>query len=160
VLVKHGAQLNVVFLELLPYGIHSVTEAASWDIPPRDAACAIRGNGVSLGWQSTSCPIRFARGVAKDLGKTQADEPPRGSGAQVSLIIVAVNDDWLLSIKLSRALRIEMPQKDVDRSRQMLVLVFRFGEHLEQPPTLRDQLLHFVTIDGRYHGTAPFLSLN
>ena len=130
-LVKHGAQLNVVFLELLPYGIHSVTETASWYIPPRDAACAIRCNGVSLGWQSTGRPIRFARRVAEDLGKTQADEPPRGSGAQVSLIIVAVDDDWLLPIKLSGALRIEMPQKDVDRSRQMLFLVFRSGEYLE-----------------------------
>ena len=47
------------------------------------------------------------------------------------MIIVAVDDDWLLPIKLSGALRIEMPQKDVDRSRQMLFLVFRSGEYLE-----------------------------
>jgi hypothetical protein len=143
--------LTLWFLELLPYGVRTITETARWYIPPREVARAIRCNGFSLGWQSTRRPIRFARGVAKDLGKPQADEPPRGSGAQVSLIIVAVNDDWLLPIKLSRALRIEMPQKDVDRSRQMLFFVFRFGEHLEQPPTLRDQLLHFVTIDRRYH---------
>jgi hypothetical protein len=120
-----------LFLELLPYGIHSVTETARWNNLPRNLACAIRCNSVSLGWQSTGRPIRFARRVAEDLGKTQADEPPRGSRAQVSLIIVAVDDDWLLPIKLSGALRIEMPQKDVDRSRQMLFLVFRSGEYLE-----------------------------
>src|SRR6266849_9703809 len=115
---------------MLPYVVGAITEAAGRHITPRQIAGAIRGYGFSLSREPICRPIRFARRVTEDLGKRQTDEPPRGPGAHVSLIVVAIHDYRPLSIKLSGALAVEVFEEDVDGSRKMLFLVFRLGKYL------------------------------
>jgi hypothetical protein len=47
--------------------------------------------------RQTVCePVRFTCRVVVNLGETKCFKPPRGSGAQVSLMVIAVHDDWLI----------------------------------------------------------------
>src|SRR5260370_26634615 len=131
-LVEHRAYFRTVFPQLLPYRIGAITEAAGRHITPRQITGAIRGYRFSFSRKSIRRPIGLARRVTEALRKRQTDEPPRGPGAHVSLIVVAINDYRLLSTKLSGTLAIEVFEADVDGSGMRLLLVFRLGKYLNQ----------------------------
>jgi hypothetical protein len=57
-----------------------------------DAADAGPAAGVSLEWQPERSPVGLAGDVVVDAGETESFEPRRGSWAQVSLGVVAVDD--------------------------------------------------------------------
>src|SRR5262249_46743399 len=78
-------------------------------------------------------------------------EPPRGSRAQVSLVVVAVDDHRPLALESPRRLRIQGFQGDVDRARKVLLLVFGLRKHLDELRALGEQPLHLVSGDGDWH---------
>jgi hypothetical protein len=76
----------------------AVIQIAGRRVRPREFA-GVRDTGLlSFAGQSVCDPVRLACGVAKDLSKTEALEPPRGPRAQVSLIIVTVNDNRIVAV--------------------------------------------------------------
>src|SRR5260370_26532837 len=131
-LVEHRAYFRTVVPQLLPYRIGAITEAAGRHITPRQITGAIRGYRFSFSRKSICRPIGLARRVTEDLRKRQTDEPPRGPGAHVSLIVVAINDYRLLSTKLSGTHASEVFAEDVDGSRTALLLAFRLAKYLDQ----------------------------
>jgi hypothetical protein len=68
-------------------------------------------------------PILFSGDIIKDRFKSKRLEPPRGSRTQVSLQIVAVNDNWLALVKFGRRFSLELPEWDVDRPRKVCLIV-------------------------------------
>jgi hypothetical protein len=55
-----------------------------------------------LRWQAAGQPVYLARHIVIHLSKAEASEPPRGSGAQVSTCVVAVDDDRSVASQLRR----------------------------------------------------------
>src|SRR5260370_7608894 len=106
-LVEHRAYFRTVFPQLLPYRIGAITEAAGRHITPRQITGAIRGHRFSFSRKSIRRPIGLARRVTEDLRKRQTDEPPRGPGAHVSFIVLALNDHRLPSTNLPATLPTE-----------------------------------------------------
>jgi hypothetical protein len=74
-----------------------------------------RAGVCALSRQTVGEPIRFAGNVIKELRKAQTFEPRRGSGAQVSLRVVAVDNHGAVPLKLCGRLAIELFEGDVDR---------------------------------------------
>src|SRR5260370_17853141 len=107
-LVEHRAYFRTVFPQLLPYRIGAITEAAGRHITPRQITGAIRGCRFSFSRKSICRPIGLARRVTEDLKKRQTDDPQRGPGAHVSLIVGTINDYRLLSTTLSGALALDL----------------------------------------------------
>ena len=69
--------------------------------------------------QSGRAPVGFARGVVMNLGEADALEPPRGSRAQVSLGVVAVDDHRPAALELVRRPAVELLERNVDRPWQV-----------------------------------------
>src|SRR5829696_2788427 len=83
-------------------------------------------------------PVRLAGDVVVHPLEADALEPRRGSRAHVSLVVVAVGDHWPTVVEQARRLVVELFERDVDRSRQVLVLVLGRRQHLYQlRPLLR-----------------------
>ena len=80
--------------------------------------------------QSVGKPIRLAGGVAKDLSKTETFEPPRGPRAQVSLVIVAINDHRPVAVERGRRPAVQFFQWDVDRAGQPLFFILSGGQRM------------------------------
>jgi hypothetical protein len=78
----------------------------------------LRGGGPAA-------PVGLARGVVVHLLEADAFERRRGSRAHVSLVVVAVDDHRSTAIEPARRLPVELLERDVDRPRQVLVLVRR-----------------------------------
>jgi hypothetical protein len=69
--------------------------------------------------QTRGKPVRLATGIVVDVLESEGFEPHRGSCAQVSLIVEAINDDRSNSLEASSRGRVELVQGDIDRSRKM-----------------------------------------
>src|SRR5205823_10468728 len=72
--------------------------------------------------QAGRAPVGLAGGVVMCLTEADALEPPRGPWARVSLIVVAVDDHRPPALELSSRLAVEFLERDVDRTRQVLLL--------------------------------------
>src|SRR5262249_37847655 len=105
--------------------------------------------------QPTGEPVGLARGVPVHLDETEALESPRGSGAYVSLGVVAVHDDGVAALKLRGHVPIQRLERDVASARQMLGLVLLRREHVDELRPLSNELLHLVAINGRWHRVSP-----
>jgi hypothetical protein len=77
---------------------NAVIQVAGRRVRPREIAGMRDAGLLSFTGQSVCEPVRLACGVAKDLSKTETFEPPRGPRAQVSLIIVAIDDNRIIAV--------------------------------------------------------------
>jgi hypothetical protein len=86
------------------------------------------------------------------LDKVQAFEPPRGSGAQVSLVVSAVHNDGLILSQPGRTLLIQLSQRDADGSGQMKLLVPLGRQDLDQWGAVFNEVFDlFFTNLSRHH---------
>jgi hypothetical protein len=67
-----------------------------------------RVGALPLPRQAVGEPIRLAGNVIKDLRESQAFEPSRSPWAEVSLRVIAVDNDWLVLLERCRGLAIEL----------------------------------------------------
>jgi hypothetical protein len=67
-----------------------------------------RAGLVSFSWQPASEPVRLTGGVAENFVEAKAFEPPRGPRAQVSLIVMTVDDHRPIPFKLRCSLSIQL----------------------------------------------------
>ena len=82
--------------------------------------------------QTAGEPILLTGNIIKDLGKSQTFEPIRSPGAEVSLRVIAVDNDWLVRLECSSSLAIELLQWDIYRPGQVFCLIFFLREDLDK----------------------------
>jgi hypothetical protein len=70
----------------------ALAEAARCDVAVGDGADARLTRQLAFGAQAAGEPVGFTREVAADVRVAEGFEPPRGSGAQVSIDGLAVDD--------------------------------------------------------------------
>src|SRR5262245_43403943 len=90
-----------------------------------------------------------------NFAEADALEPPRGSRAQVSLVVVAIDDHRPPALEPPRRLRIQGLQGDVDRAGKVLLLVLGLRQHLHELRALGEQALHLVPADRDRHHSPP-----
>ena len=79
----------------------------------------------ALGFPTDSQPIGFPGCVSIDFLEAHSFEPPGSPGAEIALEILAVHDHCLVLSKGSRGFRIHDFKRNIDRLRQVLLLVGR-----------------------------------
>ena len=100
--LEHAAEYHALFVDddaRLPCArgatgdVHRVVEAAGGHVCPGDVFEVYEARGGSLKGQPVRAPVSLPGGVLVDLAEAEAFEPPRGPWAEVSLEIVAIDDD-------------------------------------------------------------------
>ena len=84
------------------------------------AASGGRLRVVTLDRQFVGQPVDLARDVVVDLGEPECVEPARGSCAEVSERVPAVDDHGPLAVEHARGRRIELLERKVHRARQVV----------------------------------------
>ena len=93
----------------------AIAKVTDGDIPPDEIPNLRRVGALPLPWQAVCEPIGLAGNIIKDLGKSETFEPSRSPGAEVSLRVIAVDNDWLVRLERSSGLAIELLQRDIYR---------------------------------------------
>ena len=93
----------------------TVTGVTHRDVAPDEFPNRGRVGTLPLPWPAMGEPIRLAGHIIKDLCEAQAFEPRRGPGAEVSLRVIAVDNDRLVLLEWCGCLAIELLQRDIDR---------------------------------------------
>src|SRR6266511_3674075 len=96
-------------------------------------------------------PVQLTGVVVVDLGEPEALEPPRGSWAQVSGRVPAIDDDRPGWIQAGPRICLDLGQGKVDRAREVLVLVLLSRQDLDQLSALGQEPLDLVPIDALRH---------
>ena len=94
---------------------HMVAEVTDGNITPDEIPNLGRVGALPLPRQAVGEPIRLAGNIIKDPRESQTFEPSRSPGAEVSLRVVAVDNDRLVLLKRCRGLAIELLQRDIYR---------------------------------------------
>jgi len=95
-------------------------------------------------------PVGFTGAVVVDAREADTLEPPRGSWADVSLVVVAVRDHRKALVELAGRRAVEQLEWDVDRAGQMFVVVLVRRQHFDElAPFVAYQALNFVAVDRR-----------
>jgi hypothetical protein len=114
-----------------------------------DARAAVR---PAFEREPEGAPVGLAGGVVVDTGEADAFEPPRGSWAQVSLVVVAVDDHRRPTVEKRRRVLVERLERDVDSAGQVLVFeIVRRKDLDELGPLLAPKALDFVTVNRCRH---------
>src|SRR5512132_1637687 len=108
---------------MLGHLAQAVRQAAGEYIASYTLANAGNSRPFSLRWQAAGLPVYLSRHVVKHLGEAQAFEPPRGSGAQVSTCIVAVDNHRSVESQLRRCFTRQLGQRQMDGSREVFLCV-------------------------------------
>ena len=108
-------------------------------------------------WQTVGEPIHLAGNIIKDLGESQTFEPSRSSGAEVSLRVIAVDNDWLILLECSSGLAIELLQWDIYRPGQVLGLIFFLRENLDKLRPIFHHSTYCFALNLRWHTFPPTL---
>ena len=97
-------------------------------------------------------PVGLACDVVVYAGEADAFEPPRGSWAQVSLGVVAVDDHRPLAVERGRRAPIQCLERDVDRTRKVLIRIVVRPENLDELGSFyAAEALDFITIKRCRH---------
>src|SRR5262249_19590080 len=90
--INHDAHVPTRTPDAVINGAGAFIQRADRRIRPREVAGVRDAGLLAFAGQPVGEPIGLAGGVTKDMSKPETFEPPRGPRAQVSLIIVAIND--------------------------------------------------------------------
>src|SRR5262249_45741636 len=152
-LVFVGSDANVPpFGEPASHFRNGLVDATCRRLSACDACDARAAVCLSLERETIGSPVGFAGGVVVDAGEADAFEPPRGSWAHVSLVVVAIDDHRPFAIELARGVAVDRLERDVDRAGQVFVVVFIGREHLHELRVLvLEQALEFVAVDRGRH---------
>jgi hypothetical protein len=94
--------------------------------------------------------------IVRDVGKPKRFEPPRGPWAEVSGRVLAVHDHRAIGIEDPLGLFVDAAEREADRPRQMVLLVLRWGQDLDELCTLGDEALNLFAVDLTRHGLSSF----
>jgi hypothetical protein len=94
---------------------NAVIEVTDRNITPDKIPNLGRVGALPFPRQAVGEPICLASNVIKDLGKSQTFEPSRSSWAEVSLRVIAVDNDRLVLLEHCGGLAIELLQRDIQR---------------------------------------------
>ena len=86
---------------------------------------------LTLGGKPAREPVLLARDVVVHLAEAKRLEPARGSWAEVSYRVPAVHDHGLVAVQPRDRVRVQLLQREADRSREVLLLVLLAREHLD-----------------------------
>jgi hypothetical protein len=126
--------------------------AAGRRVRTNDASNARATPGVSFEREPEGAPVGLAGEVDVDASEADVFEPPRGSWAQVSLVVVAVGNHRPLVVESGRRVSVECLQRDVDRAGKVLVSEFAGRKNLDELRLLlADEALNFVAVDRGRH---------
>lgn len=91
--VDHHANFLANSLKAVSHRANPVGEVAGGDTWPGQVTGVLHRCILAFYGPTVGQPIYLARGITENLAKAQTFKPPRGPGAQVSLVVVAVDDD-------------------------------------------------------------------
>jgi len=144
VIIHDGAAIGVK--RSLAHISEAVRQKAGWHFT-REAPDAVGGQLPFCG-QAGGGPVLLAAGVIVDLREAEAFEPPRGPRAQVSLEVETVDDDGAITLRQPRRrFGVELLQWQVDGVGQMLFVVLRPRQHLDELRTFTQEPLDFIATD-------------
>ena len=103
-----------------------------------------------FGRQARSQPVPDARLVVIDFAEPQRLEPARGPWTEVSSRVRAVHDDRPMGIEALARLGFDPSQREVDRSRQMVLAVLPRRQHVDNLRALGHEATNLFPIDLSY----------
>ena len=109
-----------------------VREETGRDVSPREITSRRLLGEPSLAGQAERAPVALAVRVLVDLLEPHRVEPPRGSWAQVSLIVVAVDDDRPTAVELQSRLAVQLLERDIDSAGDVLLFVLLARKHFDE----------------------------
>ena len=105
----------------------------------------------SFGGQSERCPRRPPADEVVDLREPQLIEPTRGSGAEVSMLIEAVDQQRLVPLETLHLRCLERLQRQADGAGEMLLLKDGRRQHVDERRVLAKQALRAHRVDALGH---------
>lgn len=136
--------------ELLDVGNGRV-RAACRNVPASEVADYGDVGMLPLTREARRQPVGLSGDVLVNVGEPEALEPPRGSRAQVSLIVPAVGHDGSPAVEPRCPLPVQFLQRDVDRTRQVLLRILSLGKHFQDLSALGHQAPDLSPIDVLGH---------
>jgi len=94
---------------------NTVIKVTDGNIAPDEIANLGRVGALSLSRQAVGEPICLTGNVIKDPRESQAFEPSRSPWAEISLRVIAVDNDRLVLLERCGGLAIELWQRDIQR---------------------------------------------
>lgn len=107
--VNRDAEAVTLFLKFIQYFLQRPSKVATGDVFVHDVSRVGDVRRPTLAGEPGGRPVRLPRYVVIDVFKTKMVEPQRGSGAHVSEVIVAVDDDRFGPVEFLRRPGIEFP---------------------------------------------------
>ena len=105
-------------------------QSARRDIPASHVSSASTRGVRPFCWEPCRQPVELSADVVVHLLEPEAFEPPRGSWAQVSGRVPAVDEYGPERIELFLGLALEVSERETDGSRKMVSLELVPGQHL------------------------------
>src|SRR5262249_3572125 len=150
--VHHGTGVPTGRTDPLPHFFDVVFYPSGGDDAVRDITGHSSGDIRSLVQESVRPPILLAGDVVVDTPEAERFEPPRGSRADVSLVVVAVDDYRPLAVKFARGALVELLERDVDGAADVFLRVVSRRQHLnELRVPLGDQSANLVSVNRSGH---------
>jgi len=134
---------------------YRLLQSAGGNIPASDVSRSSPRGVSPFGGEPGRQPIELSVYVVVYLLEPEALEPPRGSWAQVSGRIPAVDDDWLRRIESALGLGFEASERETDGPREMVLLELLPGQHLHHLRPFPHESLNVFAIDGLRHRYLP-----
>ena len=94
---------------------NAVIEVTHRNVTPDKIPNLGRVGALPLPRQAVGEPICLAGNVIKDLRESQAFEPSRSPWAEISLRVIAIDNDRLVLLERCGGLAIELLQRDIQR---------------------------------------------
>ena len=118
------------------------------------APCGVAGREATrlptLYREPTRQPVRLSGYVIVDFGKAEGFKPARGSRAQVSYRVPAIDDDRPSWVEAGNGAPVQFLQGQVDRPLKVSCLVPVSRQHLDELGVFPQQLLHASGVDLRH----------
>ena len=154
---EHCSILLDDYTALEPSGYHETANIGGVIVnPTREHFLRMRpspwfGGNFSLGTESGGEPVRLAAGIIKHAGETKSLEPRRGPGAEVSLVIPAIDDDRMVGHQTRDDFTRQHLQRYVNGAGDVLFGVLLLGQDFHECCACLNQSLQVISFNGRDH---------
>jgi hypothetical protein len=115
-----------------------IVQSAHVNIALRDICDSWDMGLLPLAGQPGSEPVGLSSLIAIDVVEPEANEPRRGPGAHISLVVVAIRDDRTVRNEPLGSFSIQGLQRNVDGPRDVLSPVLFHAEDIHELGTLLD----------------------
>lgn len=157
--VHHHARFPAGGPDPLPDQPDLLAGSAGRDVPPSYVAGSGLRGIVALGWKAGGQPVNLPVDVVVNVGKPETFEPPRGPCTEVSGGVPAVDQDRPCGIQPALCLSVDLPKRQVDRSRKVVFLELLSTQNLDHLNAPVHQRLDFASlVNVARHGCSPLRS--